>query len=217
MSKGWSISDLRRLEELCKAGWTYSAIGSDLGRSRASVHLKAGRLNLSNGLPLGGRPGNKGSSGEGGKRALLNGTAAELIACADLILAGERAFLSSAGYSYDLVADISGRLLRVGVTACLKPTARPEREGGRVCYQFSLMKNGTGRERYSSDHCEAFALVALDIRKVLYIMPRNGFFPTSFHVDPPAVDKRAPSRNGVIRKQWLHFMDAKDFAAEVRK
>lgn len=208
----WSSADFLVLREQCTAGVAYCDIAASMDRSLASIQIKAGRLGISNGRPLGpikGRPVGRRTLAPLIARTLDNGNAAELIACADIILAGHRAYQAAQGLPYDVVADIDGRLIRVGVKSAYRVTTRPEREGGRRCYQFAIHRSARNRTnpsgRYTGMDFEVCALVALDIRQVIYLPARAGFYPTSFHVDPPSAPTPGPARTGITRKHWAAF------------
>lgn len=104
------------------------------------------------------------------ERALEIGKAAEHLACADLILAGHRAFLTDQGLPYDLVFDHRNRLLRVQVKATANPRPVPNRPGSGPSYMFHIRRAGKGAKRIVSDDAfDILALVALDIRQVAYL------------------------------------------------
>jgi hypothetical protein len=123
------------------------------------------------------------------QRALDVGTAGEHIVCADLILAGYRAFLTAAGLPYDVLLDLDGRLLRIAVKSTTKAKPRPSREGSRICYQFhtssSLHFRNSKSElrRITALHADLIALVALDLRIVAYL-PASAA-PSFLHIDAP--------------------------------
>jgi hypothetical protein len=98
------------------------------------------------------------------------GTAAEHIVCADIIIMGHRAFLAGAGLSYDVVADVAHRLVRIQVKAAGKArnvNARGRSE--RVAYTFAVRTRGNNhRKRLDNSACDVVALVALDLRIVAY-------------------------------------------------
>jgi hypothetical protein len=149
----------------------------------------------------------------GPNRAIEIGTAAEMIVCADLILAGHRAFMTGAGLSYDLVLDVGGQLLRVGVKSTLWPRSRPAREGSRICYQFMASRakrdkhGNTLARRYSGADLDMMAFVALDIRRVAYV-PVTKQIVFGWHFDAPGqyagTNKYGP-KNGGQRRQFDDF------------
>lgn len=103
-------------------------------------------------------------------RALEIGKAAEHLVCADLILAGYRAFLADQGLPYDLVIDHGGRLIRVQVKSSLRPRPVPNRPGSGLSYFFHVRRAGkSGKRRIGNDEFDILALVALDIRAIAYI------------------------------------------------
>ena len=106
------------------------------------------------------------------RRALELGTAGEHLVCADLLVAGHRAFMSAAGLPYDVVAELDGSLLKVAVKATLEARPRPGRVGSKAVYSFSIMRHATaqaGKLRYGELDADLVALVALDTRQIAYI------------------------------------------------
>lgn len=113
---------------------------------------------------------------------IVIGTAGEHIVCADLIMRGHVAFITSAGLSYDVVADIGGRLVRVAVKSTTIARPRIGRKLTRPCYQFGITRRG-GKHRYSPGEADLVALVALDRRLVAYLPCDK--CPTLIHLDEP--------------------------------
>lgn len=105
-------------------------------------------------------------------RALDIGKAAEHLVCADLMLAGYRAFLSDQGLPYDLLVDAGGRFIRVQVKAtCFPKNANAQGRSPNMVYVFHVRRRGKGGkgERLNVSHCDVVALVALDARVVAYM------------------------------------------------
>jgi len=134
--------------------------------------------------------------------ALAIGSAGEHIACADLILQGYRASIAAAQLSYDLVVDVSGRLLRVAVKSTRFAKSRPGRMGTRPCYKFAITRSKSGVKRYSAADTDLIALVALDIRRVAYFAITESV--TIQHIDcpdhPTGANKYGPKNS--IRKRF---------------
>lgn len=108
--------------------------------------------------------------------ALELGKAAEHLVCADLIIGGNRAYLSDQGLPYDVVVDIDGRLVRIQVKATTKPrNANAKGRAPNFVYQFAVRRRGARSkgERLSEKHCDLVALVALDLRVVAYMPVRE--------------------------------------------
>jgi hypothetical protein len=148
-------------------------------------------------------------------RGIQIGTAGEHLVCADLLTKGHNAFLSSAGLPYDVVLDAGdGRLLRVAVKSCSKPSHRPEKEGNRFCYQFSVgrprkfgrvglpLKND--QRRITSTEADIVALCALDVKVVAYVHIRE--CSSSMHLDPPGA-LRPISNRGTVLGRPRHCFD----------
>jgi hypothetical protein len=108
------------------------------------------------------------------KHATAWGTAGEHIVCADLILSGFTAYLTSQGLPYDIVVDLGGKLLRVAVKSTGKAKPRPAREGSVIRYQFVVCRSrrlSTGKTDarfYEASDVDIIAFCALDIRQVAY-------------------------------------------------
>jgi hypothetical protein len=98
---------------------------------------------------------------------LHRGRAAEHLVVADLLLRGHNAFLAAQGMPYDVVVDITGRLIRVQVKSCA--TARPRR-GTTLFpyYRFQLRHAKGGTRHMEGDSIDVLACVALDSRRIGY-------------------------------------------------
>lgn len=99
------------------------------------------------------------------------GRAAEHIVVADLIMQGIPAFLTDQGLPFDVVADVSGRLVRIQVKGTLVPrNVNCKGKAERMAYSFSVRRVGKlGRKRLTNEQCDVIALVAMDIRAVAYL------------------------------------------------
>lgn len=105
-----------------------------------------------------------------GNAVRLIGKAGEHMVCADLFTLGWVAVLASEGQSYDVIAEKSGRLIRVAVKSTAE--ARPRRSGARDAYCFHIHKRRPippKRMPYATDDADVMALVALDQRRVGYL------------------------------------------------
>ena len=101
---------------------------------------------------------------------LAAGTAGEHLVCADLLLAGYRAFLADQNCPYDVAVEIGGRLVRIQVKATRAPRTIPQRATHRAAYLFHTRRAGKrGQRRYAADDFDVLALVALDIRRIAYV------------------------------------------------
>lgn len=123
---------------------------------------------------------------------LALGTAAEHLVCADLLLAGYRAFLSDQNCPYDIAVDVGGRLVRVQVKATRGQRNVPKRkpvDGSRStpwvpAYMWHVRRAGKGRKRlYLADDFDLLALVAMDIRRIAYLAPSHT--KQTIHIRPP--------------------------------
>ena len=106
-------------------------------------------------------------AGENMSPTLMSGTAAEHLVCADLLLNGYKAFLAPQICSYDVVAEINGKLLRIQVKSVktVRPNISVRRQTSKV-YQWSIRKRN--RMAYGNDEFDLLALVALDSRQIAY-------------------------------------------------
>lgn len=98
------------------------------------------------------------------------GKAAEYLVVADLILQGQRAYLTDQGLPYDVVVDIDGRLLRIQVkaTRCCRPV--PQRAAFTPGYFFHVRRSGKGgRRRYVGSEFDIIAFAAMDVRAIAYM------------------------------------------------
>jgi hypothetical protein len=139
---------------------------------------------------------------------LAAGTAAEHLVCADLLLAGYRAFLADQNCPYDVAVELAGRLIRVQVKATRQPRKIPQRVEHRSAYLFHTRRSGKrGQRRYAADAFDVLALVALDVRRIAYV-PFLGLVDTIFIRIP---DVAYGGKNGVGRQ-----FDDLTFEAAVR-
>ena len=98
------------------------------------------------------------------------GRAGEFIVMADLLMRGEKAFLTDQGANYDIIIERPNRFIRLQVKATLKP-GRMNRTYATSTYLFHAKRAGKGGKRnYATNEFEGFALVALDTRQVAYLV-----------------------------------------------
>lgn len=102
------------------------------------------------------------------------GKAGEYMVCADIILMGHVAYLSEQALSYDVVADVDGRLIRIQVKTTRLPKAVPQRKTYTPAYIFHIRRMGKGgRRSYTDRDVDMFALVALDTRIIGYVSEKK--------------------------------------------
>ncbi len=102
------------------------------------------------------------------------GKAGTYLVCADLIVKGYIAYPSEEALSYDVVADVKGRLIRVQVKTTREPKAVPQRKEYTPAYLFNIRRMGRdGRKSYTSSDVDIFALVALDTNIIGYISEKR--------------------------------------------
>lgn len=116
--------------------------------------------------------------------ALTIGTAAEHLVCADLLLAGYRAFLTGQHCPYDVAVEIDGRLIRIQVKGTSEQRSIPNNPAHIPAYVWHVRRAGKkGLRKYCEGEFDMLALVALDIHKIAYIQPSN--FRQTIHIRPP--------------------------------
>jgi hypothetical protein len=114
---------------------------------------------------------------------LAAGTAAEHLVCADLLLAGYRAFLADQNCPYDVAVDVAGRLIRIQVKATRRQRAIPQRASHIPAYMWHVRRAGKGGRRvYAADDFDMLALVALDVRRIAYAPPSE--LKQTIHIRP---------------------------------
>lgn len=115
---------------------------------------------------------------------LAAGTAAEHLVCADLLLAGHRAFLADQNCPYDVAVDGGSRLVRIQVKSTRRQRAIPQRAEHIPAYMWNVRRAGKGGARvYGVDEFDLLALVALDIRRIAYLPPSS--HRQTVHIRPP--------------------------------
>lgn len=98
------------------------------------------------------------------------GTAGEYLVCADLILSGFRAFMTTQSCPYDVAVEIDGRIVRVQVKTTRTVRAIPQRKIYTPAYLFHIKRCGKGgNKQYEKNDFDIMALVALDIKQIAYI------------------------------------------------
>lgn len=115
---------------------------------------------------------------------LATGTAAEHLVCADLLLAGWRAFLADQNCPYDVAVDVGGRLIRIQVKATRAQRSIPQRATHIPAYMWNVRRAGkAGARVYAVDDFDLLALVALDVRCTAYLPPSQ--HKQTVHIRPP--------------------------------
>lgn len=118
---------------------------------------------------------------------LVAGIAAEHLVCADLLLAGWRAFLADQYCPYDLAVEVENRLIRIQVKATRNARPTPQRSTYVPAYMWHVRRAGKGGARvYGQDEFDLLALVALDIRRIAYLPPSRKL--QTVHIRPPGTD-----------------------------
>lgn len=147
------------------------------------------------------------------------GKAGEYLVCADLILKGHVAYLSEQGLSYDVVADVDGKLSRIQVKTTQKPIIRPRVDYQGSLYVFDVRRCGKGgRKKLSNSDVDIIACVALDSRIIGYIPIKKATLCMTFRVEALRENYHDMKR-AVLRAKILELtqqkMSVKTIAAEV--
>ena len=104
-------------------------------------------------------------------KEMQTGKAGEYLVCADLILKGFVAFPSEQGLPYDVLLDTGNKLLKVQVKTTSGARKVPQRNKETNAYIFNVKRNGNGHKgRYKDGEIDLFALVCLDVMKVVYLL-----------------------------------------------
>jgi hypothetical protein len=98
----------------------------------------------------------------------VSGHAAEQYVCYDLAKRGFRVVSTPFEMApYDILADCSGRLIRVQVKSTAKPSPKANGEGKTtMTYHYNVKHS-------QLQHSDIVAFVALDIEKVVYRLPED--------------------------------------------
>ncbi len=116
---------------------------------------------------------------------LYIGTAAEHLVCADILVRGHRAYLADQICPYDVVVELEGGgLIRVQVKATRRHKSVPQRKGDVPAYMWHIRRAGKGGNRlYKEGEFDVLALVALDIKRIAYVLPKHSA--QTFHIKTP--------------------------------
>jgi hypothetical protein len=120
------------------------------------------------------------------KDSLLVGLAGEHMVCADLLLAGYRAFPTSQCCHFDVAVETALGLLRLQVKTTLKPKRLTE-AAKSPAYWWHIKRRGRDlRLVYDPGDFDLLALVAIDNRKIAYLPPPGNINTICFrsHNDP---------------------------------
>jgi hypothetical protein len=106
------------------------------------------------------------------------GVAGQFLTCADLLSKGLIAYPACEGLPYDVVLDRKNVILRVQVKTCKFPRQPGINKEFGGWYSYNLVGSSSKKGKntletsagYKSDEVDVFALVALDIRQVGYIL-----------------------------------------------
>lgn len=114
---------------------------------------------------------------------LAAGLAEEHIVCADLLAMGYSPFRTEQAAPYDVAVDVGGgHILRLQVKATREPKPYPQLRQRHVTgYTWAMRHGKRGLRGYAEGAVDGFALVALDVRLVVYLPPGRQIFqmPTS--------------------------------------
>lgn len=138
------------------------------------------------------------------------GRAAELLVCAELILAGFPAYPSAAGLAYDIAVDMGDHLIRLQVKATRGPRPIPQRVVYTPAYAFNMRRCGRGgRGAYKPGQFDGYALIAVDRRLIAFLLFEECTAQTIFLRPPGHVPARNASRSETLADfPWSRFAAA---------
>ena len=93
---------------------------------------------------------------------LMTGYAAEAFVIYKLSMWGYTVSFAPAGTSYDLVADIDGKLLKVQVKGC------STKDKNKSSYQFKIGRGKSSKRAYTEGDYDIMAMVALPLGRVYF-------------------------------------------------
>lgn len=132
------------------------------------------------------------------------GRVGEFLVMADLLLQGQKCFLTDQGLNYDVVVEIGDKLIRGQVKTTKK--TRVLNQSARPIYFFHIRRAGKGGKRqYSLNEFEFFALVALDIRRVFYLPFDDRVGSASICIRDKNIEYTAQAGGG--KKNGLYYQD----------
>lgn len=135
---------------------------------------------------------------------LAAGIAGEHLVCADLLLAGYRAWRAEQVCPYDVVAEVAGRVVRIQVKTTRGPRAVPQRVGQYPAYMWHVRRSGKGSRRtYAPEEFDLLALIALDVRRIAYLPPSLRL--QTIHIRQLDRSGDAPGRGGRSGKVFDDF------------
>lgn len=98
------------------------------------------------------------------------GRAGEHLVASDLLAHGFQCFMCDGKDTYDVVADIGGRLIKIQVKTAGKHTNLPQRKKLMRVYQYNARRHGkNGRFAYADGDADLAAYVMLDRKAVAYL------------------------------------------------
>jgi len=102
------------------------------------------------------------------------GKAGEYLVCSELIMMGFIAYPSEQGLPYDVVMDFNGKLLKVQVKTTRGLRAVLQRKNPIKAYQFNIKRCGKKNKKlHTSQSVDLFALVALDIKQIGFMLNKD--------------------------------------------
>lgn len=103
--------------------------------------------------------------------ALVLGMAGEHLVCAELLMAGYRAFVASQSCHYDVVVDTDVGLLRLQVKATYCPRYTNRLAARQPGYWWFVKRRGRDQKKiYRKGDFDLLALVALDTKQIAYML-----------------------------------------------
>lgn len=105
---------------------------------------------------------------------LAVGAAGEHLVCADLLMHGMHAFLSTQACPYDVAFEWDNRIVRVQVKATRVPRPLAQKGQRHVTGYVWNLRRGKGASRaYRSGEFDVLAAVALDTKEIAWLRPAD--------------------------------------------
>lgn len=109
----------------------------------------------------------------------LTGQAGEYLTAFDLAKNGFTPILTPEALDYDIIVDVSGRLIKLQVKSLSKPRVSKIDE---LIYEFSLRRERKSSTLYTKDNIDGFALATIEHKSIMYIPFVGGRKSLSFRV-----------------------------------
>ena len=132
------------------------------------------------------------------------GRAGQYLTLVDLLLNNIQAFYTGEGVNFDIIAIHNNKLIRLQVKTTKK--MRILASHANPTYFFHIKRSGkNGNKFYEKSDFDAFALVALDIRKVFYLKFDDRVKSNSICIRDKNIEYYGQAKGG--KKNGLYYQD----------